>query len=137
MQSTDKNERVCAPPTVEDMRPQTRHYAPADLVYDKFQQFFATYDECMRFIRKSPGCELFSRKYYIPGSQFLGDPYQLKDAAALCKVAFRPAWLQYCFMPATVVEYLCSRLPMEGGTRIFATGVGEMWLYLGVSDLLS
>ena len=28
--------------------------------------------------------------------------------------------------------YLGWRLPMEGGTRISATGVDEMWLYLGV-----
>ena len=33
--------------------------------------------------------------------------------------------------------FLGWRLPMEGGTRISATGVDEMWLCLGVSDLRS
>ncbi len=34
-------------------------------------------------------------------------------------------------------NFLGWRLPMEGGTRIPATGVGEMWLCLGVLGLRS
>ena len=89
MRSADDNEQICAPPTVEQMRPQTRHYVYADLIYDEFKQYYVTFDEFMKLVRKSTGCELFSRKWYMPGSQFWEAPYQLKDATALCNVAFR------------------------------------------------
>jgi hypothetical protein len=90
MQSTDENERIRSLPTVEETRPQTRHYVLADLVYAKFQQHFSSFGEFMKLVRKSPGCEHFSKKYYIPGSLFWEAPYQLKDAHYLCKVVFRP-----------------------------------------------
>ena len=90
MQFTDKNERICALPTVEQMTPRTRHYVLVDLLYEQFQQHFCSFGEFMKLVRKSLGCELFSRKYYIPGSLFWEAPYQLKDAHYLCKVAFRP-----------------------------------------------
>ena len=90
MQYTDENERIRSLPTVEQMRLQTRHNVLVDLLYDEFQQLFNSFSEFMKLVRKSLGCENFSKKYYIPGSLFGKVPYQLKDAKGLCNIAFRP-----------------------------------------------
>ena len=42
-----------------------------------------------------------------------------------------------CFPNAVRKNFLGWRLPIEGGTKISATGVGELWLCLGVLCLRS
>ena len=42
-----------------------------------------------------------------------------------------------CLPNAVRKSFLGLRLPMEGGTKIYATGVDEMWLCIGVLGLRS
>ena len=74
-------------PTVAQNLPQSRHYVDRRLIFDRFEIHFKDYAEFTRIYDvsswKALGAELFSRKWFVPGTLFSARSYQLKDSVAL------------------------------------------------------
>lgn len=94
MRRRDNYGSATGKPTLEQMIPLTRHYTELSLIFGQFKAHFTNYEE---FIKTFPpalwiakGAEKFSKKWFVPGTKYNTDPYQLKDAIALGKFVQQP-----------------------------------------------
>ena len=104
-------------PTAVQMIPETRHYVDLGLIFEQFESYFINNDDFVKLFnvscRESIGAELISRKWWVPGAYFSANPYQLKDAVALCAFALNSSnfALQFVIIATIKNTFLSICLP--------------------------